>query len=68
VPAIRWAPYGVPHRLLHVDVPCAGCRARTCPVPGHPCLEDLATEDVAAAAEELALGAGAVPAGGERAG
>ena len=68
VPAIRWAPYGVPHRLLHIDVPCAGCRARTCPVPGHPCLEGLATEDVAAAAEELALGAGALPAGGSRAG
>jgi len=54
VPAIRWAPYGVPHALLHVEVPCAGCRARTCPVPGHPCLEGLATEDVAAAAERLA--------------
>jgi ADP-heptose:LPS heptosyltransferase len=54
VPAVRWAPYGVPHTLLHIDVPCAGCRARTCPVPGHPCLEGLATEDVAAAAERLA--------------
>jgi len=59
VPAIRWAPYGVPHALLHVDVPCAGCRARTCPVPGHPCLEGLATEEVAAAAERLAVAAGA---------
>jgi ADP-heptose:LPS heptosyltransferase len=55
VPAVRWAPYGVPHRLLHVDVPCAGCRARACPVPGHPCLEGLSTAEVAAAAEELAL-------------
>jgi ADP-heptose:LPS heptosyltransferase len=54
VPAVRWAPYGVPHTLLHVEVPCAGCRARTCPVPGHPCLEGLTTEDVAVAAERLA--------------
>jgi hypothetical protein len=43
----------VPHELLYVDVPCAGCRARVCPVAGHPCL-DLAVEDVVAAVERLA--------------
>ncbi len=39
VPASRWAPYGVPRVLLgDRDAPCAGTRARECPVPGHPCL------------------------------
>jgi ADP-heptose:LPS heptosyltransferase len=54
VPAVRWRPWRVPHELLHVDVPCAGCRARTCPVAGHPCLEGIAPADVAAAVERLA--------------
>jgi len=39
VPAHRWRPYGVPTRLLHAEVPCAGCRATVCPVGGHPCLD-----------------------------
>jgi ADP-heptose:LPS heptosyltransferase len=38
VPAVRWRPWAVPHELLFHDVPCAGCRARVCPVPGHPCV------------------------------
>ncbi len=54
VPAARWSPYGVPMELLHVEVPCAGCRARRCPVPGHPCLEGLETSAVVAAVERLA--------------
>jgi ADP-heptose:LPS heptosyltransferase len=54
VPAVRWRPWRVPHVLLYVDVPCAGCRARTCPVPGHPCLGGVAVEDVAAAVDRLA--------------
>jgi ADP-heptose:LPS heptosyltransferase len=54
VPAVRWRPWGVPHELLHVDVPCAGCRARACPVPGHPCLAGVAPADVLAAVERLA--------------
>jgi hypothetical protein len=44
----------VPHALLGVDVPCAGCRARECPVPGHPCLGGVAVADVVAAVERLA--------------
>jgi hypothetical protein len=44
----------VPHELLYVDVPCAGCRARTCPVPGHPCLAGVGVEEVVAAVERLA--------------
>jgi ADP-heptose:LPS heptosyltransferase len=54
VPAVRWRPYGVPHRLLSMPVPCAGCRARACPVPGHPCLDDLEPRAVADAVEQLA--------------
>jgi ADP-heptose:LPS heptosyltransferase len=54
VPAVRWRPWRVPHELLHKPVPCAGCRARVCPVAGHPCLEDVAVADVIAAVNRLA--------------
>ncbi|MFI9201150.1 glycosyltransferase family 9 protein [Streptomyces sp. NPDC053048] len=54
VPAERWAPYGVPHVLLGDErAPCAGSRARVCPVPGHPCLNGVPAEDVLAAVEKL---------------
>ncbi|MEV5508054.1 glycosyltransferase family 9 protein [Streptomyces orinoci] len=54
VPAERWAPYGVPHVLLGDErAPCAGSRARVCPVPGHPCLNGVSPEDVLAAVEKL---------------
>jgi ADP-heptose:LPS heptosyltransferase len=53
VPAVRWRPWRVPHELLLVDVECAGCRARVCPVPGHPCL-DVRVEDVVEAVDRLA--------------
>jgi ADP-heptose:LPS heptosyltransferase len=49
VPAVRWRPWRVRHALLYVDVPCAGCRARVCPVAGHPCLDELEIDDVLAA-------------------
>jgi ADP-heptose:LPS heptosyltransferase len=54
VPAARWRPWHVPHELLHVEVPCAGCRARACPVPGHPCLEGVGIGEVVAAVGRLA--------------
>ncbi|MEU1054356.1 glycosyltransferase family 9 protein [Streptomyces sp. NPDC005876] len=54
VPAGRWRPYGVPYVLLgDQDAPCAGSRARQCPVPGHPCLNTVTATDVAAAVEKL---------------
>jgi ADP-heptose:LPS heptosyltransferase len=53
VPAVRWRPWGVPHELLFEDVPCAGCRARSCPVPGHPCLAGVSVEDVLAAIDRV---------------
>ena len=54
VPAVRWRPWMVPHVLLSEPVPCAGCRARDCPVPGHPCIDEIATETVVEAVERLA--------------
>jgi ADP-heptose:LPS heptosyltransferase len=54
VPAVRWRPWRVPHELLYVDVPCAGCRARECPRAGHPCLGGVAVADVVAAVDRLA--------------
>lgn len=54
VPAERWRPWGVAHRLLgDQDAGCAGTRARTCPVPGHPCLDGVVVADVLAAVAEL---------------
>jgi ADP-heptose:LPS heptosyltransferase len=60
VPVQRWHPWGVPHALLYVPVPCAGCRARTCPVPGHPCLDDLGVDEVLRAVAHLCGEPGAV--------
>lgn len=55
VPAERWAPYGVPHVVLgDQSAPCRDTRARECPVPGHPCVTDVAPDVVAAAVERLA--------------
>lgn len=55
VPAERWRPWRVPHVLLgNQDIPCAGCRARRCPVPGHPCLGAVTVDDVLEAVETLA--------------
>ncbi|WP_084958298.1 glycosyltransferase family 9 protein [Thermoactinospora rubra] len=54
VPAERWAPYGVPAVLLgDQHAPCAGSRARRCPVDGHPCLTTVRPDDVVKAIREL---------------
>ncbi|MFB9462355.1 glycosyltransferase family 9 protein [Streptomyces cinereospinus] len=54
VPAERWRPYGVPHVLLgDQEAPCAGTRARTCPTPGHPCLDGIGDAEVLAAVTAL---------------
>ncbi|HLM18439.1 MAG TPA: glycosyltransferase family 9 protein [Acidimicrobiia bacterium] len=60
VPAVRWRPWRVAHVLLgNQDIECRGCRARTCPVADHPCL-DVPVSEVLAALErvvpELRLG------------
>ena len=55
VPATRWAPYRVPTVLLgDQHAACAGSRARTCPVPGHPCLDQVDPAEVTAAVAALA--------------
>lgn len=54
VPAERWAPYGVPVRLLGDQfAACRSTRARVCPVAGHPCLTDVTPEAAVAACLEL---------------
>ncbi|WP_460999623.1 glycosyltransferase family 9 protein [Streptomonospora sediminis] len=55
VPASSWAPQGSPVRLLgDQNAPCRGSRARTCPVPGHPCLAALTPADIVRAVDDLA--------------
>ena len=54
VPASQWAPWGVPVVVLgDQTIACAGCRARTCPVPGHPCLAAVDVVDVVEAVTRL---------------
>ena len=69
VPAARWAPYGVPTVLLgDQSAPCAGTRARECPVPGHPCLTSVTSRDVVAAVEKVTTLGSGIPPGGDRSG
>lgn len=54
VPAVRWAPYGVPVVLLgDQEASCRGTRAQVCPVPGHPCLSRVTPAEVLAACVDL---------------
>jgi ADP-heptose:LPS heptosyltransferase len=54
VPAVRWAPYRVAHVLLgEQHAPCAGTRARHCPIVGHPCLESVTGAEVVDAVNRL---------------
>jgi ADP-heptose:LPS heptosyltransferase len=55
VPLDRWRPWRVPHVALgRQNVPCAGCRARICPIAGQPCLAEVTPADVVTAVEHLA--------------
>jgi ADP-heptose:LPS heptosyltransferase len=55
VPAERWAPYTDDRMVLgDLGIACAGCRARTCPVVGHPCLTVVGVSDVVSAVKQLA--------------
>jgi heptosyltransferase III len=57
VPAAAWAPWGVPSVTLGDQrAACAGSRARACPIPGHPCLSEIAPDSVVAAVDRLRLG------------
>ncbi|HEX4724751.1 MAG TPA: glycosyltransferase family 9 protein [Pseudonocardiaceae bacterium] len=56
VPALRWAPHGVPRIVLGDQAaPCRDTRARVCPVPGHPCLATVTADDVVEAVSRLTL-------------
>lgn len=47
IPSVRFHPWMVPHALLgDQEIACAGCRARTCPVPGQPCLAGVTPDAV----------------------
>lgn len=54
VPAVKWAPYGVPVELMgNQQAPCRNSRARVCPIPGHPCLSTVTPQEVLEAVERL---------------
>jgi ADP-heptose:LPS heptosyltransferase len=44
-----WNPDDPRHVAITRPVPCAPCNLTRCPVPGHPCLDDLPAEAVTAA-------------------
>ncbi len=48
-----WNPEHPRHRAVHLEVPCAPCDRLVCPVPGHPCLDDLGPEPVLAACRSI---------------
>ena len=54
VPAHRWRPWRVPHILLGIlNIDCAGCRARVCPIAGQPCLAPFTPAEVVNAVTRL---------------
>jgi len=54
VPAVRWAPYHVPHVLLgDQDAVCRDTRVTHCPFEGHPCLTGVSAGDVQRAVDTL---------------
>ena len=54
VPLERWRPWRVPHVVLgDQGAPCAGTRAKNCPVPGHPCLSGVTPDQVVSAVQSL---------------
>lgn len=54
VPAAQWIPYGTSViRLGDQHAPCRLTRARTCPVPGHTCLDGITDSELLAAVDRL---------------
>lgn len=54
VPAVRWAPYGVPVELLGDQrAACRDTRWTDCRIEGHPCLSSVTADDVAGAVRAL---------------
>jgi ADP-heptose:LPS heptosyltransferase len=50
----RWRPWAVPHVLFHEPPPCAGCRARRCPLEVQLCLDRIGVSAVLRAVLRLA--------------
>ncbi len=46
-------PWGIPHRVLTQDVPCAPCYKSTCLYPHHDCLRRISPKAIVEAALEL---------------
>lgn len=54
VPAEQWTPWMVPTVILGDQrIGCRGCRARTCPIAGQPCVGQVTAAQVAAALDHL---------------
>jgi len=54
VPAAQWKPFGLSVVVLgDQDAPCRLSRARSCPVPGHPCLDGITDTEVLEAVNQL---------------
>jgi ADP-heptose:LPS heptosyltransferase len=54
VPAAQWKPFGVPIVVLgDQNAPCRLSRARSCPVPGHPCLDGITDTELLEAINQL---------------
>lgn len=54
VAASQWMPYG--RRVIRLgdqNAPCRLTRARECPVPGHPCLDDITDSELLTALRRL---------------
>jgi ADP-heptose:LPS heptosyltransferase len=50
----RWAPLDHDrHRVLYADVACRPCAHLACPIAGHPCAQQVGSEQVLAAATAL---------------
>lgn len=54
VPAEQWTPWMVPTVILGDQrISCRGCRARTCPIAGQPCVGQVTAAQVATALDHL---------------
>jgi ADP-heptose:LPS heptosyltransferase len=42
----RWDPPGPNHHVIRHAVPCGGCMAENCPLPGHPCMTGITIHQV----------------------
>jgi ADP-heptose:LPS heptosyltransferase len=63
IPPARFRPWRVRAEMLGVhDIACRGCRARSCPIPGQPCIGDVRASDVLDALQRLGVQPAAVPA------